>query len=301
MLFRSLLGNWLRNAARQKIREQVVQTAREKLSEAAEGPHAEESADHDQRCDVGVVFALGVEAGGLEDLLEHVVRIRGDGFVVRRGLLKGRKVIVIQSGPGRAAAARATRTLLSGHQPQWIISAGFAGGLSPQVKRHDLLMADSLADITGHRLTIDLKIDPAALAQTPGVHVGRLLTVDRIIRLPQEKRTLGQEHQALAVDMESFAVAQACREAEVRLLAIRIISDAVDDQLAADVQRLLEQGTPAAKLGAVIGTVWNRPSSVKDMFKLRENALLASDRLAKFLTSTIEQLVPLPPACRAGP
>jgi hypothetical protein len=32
------------------------------------------------------------------------------------------------------------------------------------------------------------------------------------------------------------------------------------------------------------------------MWKLKEDALVASDRLAKFLASTIEQLVPLPPA-----
>ncbi|OHB84476.1 MAG: hypothetical protein A2V98_15340 [Planctomycetes bacterium RBG_16_64_12] len=78
-------------------------------------------------------------------------------------------------------------------------------------------------------------------------------------------------------------------------MAVRVISDAVDDELPRDVKRLIEQQTRAAKLGAVVGAVWNRPSSVKDLWKLREDALVASDRLAQFLASTIEQLVVLPP------
>ena len=129
------------------------------------------------------------------------------------------------------------------------------------------------------------------------MHVGPVLTVDRIVRLPEEKRSLGEKHQALAVDMESYAVAEVCRSHRVRFLAVRIISDAVDEELAPEVQRLVTQKTRTAKLGAAIGAIWKRPASVKDMWKLREDALVASDRLAKFLASTIEQLVVLPPAC----
>jgi adenosylhomocysteine nucleosidase len=58
---------------------------------------------------------------------------------------------------------------------------------------------------------------------------------------------------------------------------------------------LAKQKTRTAKLGAVVGAAWRRPSSVKDMWKLKEDALLASDRLAKFLASTIGQLIPPPP------
>ena len=298
MVFRWLVGNWLRSAARQRVRETVVQTARERLIEAVEAPEAEEPAKRERPCDVGVVFALGIEAGGLEDLLDGAVSIRGHGFAVRQGGLKGRHVVVVQSGAGCEAASHATEALLSGHQPQWVISAGFAGGLSPQLERHDLLMADGLVGTGGSRLAIDLEVDPESLERTPGVHVGRLLTVDRVVRRPGEKRSLGEKHQALAVDMESYAVAEVCRRRRVRFLAVRIISDAVDDELPPDVDRLLKQKTRAAKLGAVLGAVWNRPSSVKDIWKLREDALMASDRLAKFLASTVEQLAPLPPACK---
>jgi len=297
MVFRSLVRNWLRNVAGQRLRRQVVQTARERLVEAAQAPESEEPMTQDRPCDVGIVFALRIEAGGLEDLLEGTVRTRGHGFVVRQGGLKGRHVAVVRSGAGPEAASHAAEAILTGHQPQWVISAGFAGGLSPELARHDLVMADGLVDADGNRLAIDLKVDPGSLEQTPGVHVGRLLTVDRVLRLPQEKRSLWEKHQALAVDMESYAVAEVCRRRQVRFLAVRIITDAVDDKLPPDVEGLLKQKTYAAKLGAVVGSVWSRPSSVKDMWRLKENALVASDRLAKFLASTIEQLAALPPTC----
>ena len=292
MVYRFILGNWLRNAAGQKIREKVVQTAREEFAEAAREPQADEPAEPQRPCDVGVVFALKIEAGGLEDLLDGVTKTRGEEFLALDGHLKGRRVVAVVSGPGERAARLATEALLDGHDPRWVISAGFAGGLSDQVSRHDLLMADTLANAAGQRLAIDLKVDPTSLAQMPGVHVGRLLTVDRIIRLPAEKRSLGDQHQALAVDMESFTVADVCRQRRVRFLSVRVISDSVNDELPPDVQRLMDQKTRPAKLGAVIGAVWNRPSSVKDMLRLKENAIIASDRLAGFLASTIQQLVP---------
>lgn len=296
-MYQWFLRNWLRNVATDKLRETVADAARQQFAAAAQGAPAEEQPARQQRpCDVGLVFALETESGGLEDLLDGVVTIQGHQFVARQGGLKGRHVVVIRSSGGRAAAAQATEALIQGHQPRWVISAGFAGALKPEMHRHDLLMVDSLMDTTGKRLALDLKVDPASLARTPGVHVGRLLTSDRMICLPDEKQTLGQQYDALAVDMESFAVAEVCRQAQTRFLAIRVISDPLDEPLPRDVERLIRQKTYTARFGAALGTIFNRPSSLKDMLRLKENALVASDRLAKFLASTIQQLAPLPPA-----
>ena len=294
MVFRYLLRNWLRNAAGRQVREKVLEAAREQVQPGAEEPEGGQSGRQSPSCQVGVVFALGIEAGGLEDLLDGVVSTRGHGFVVHQGGLKGRRLALILSGAGRRSAARAAEALITGHRPGWVLSAGFAGGLSPKLKRHDVLVADHLADTAGNQVSIDLELDPAPLAAAPGVHVGRLLTADRVIRLPDEKRSLFRRYDALAVDMESFAVAEACRRRQVRFLAVRVINDTVDDELPPDVGRLLAQKTRAAQLGAAAGAIWKRPSSVKDMYKLKENALLASDRLAKHLVGLIEQLVPRP-------
>jgi adenosylhomocysteine nucleosidase len=293
MVFRHLLHNWLRNQAKRKIHEKVVEVAQEQLQTATEESSASGQSEVRQPpCRLGVVFALAVESGGLEDLLDGVVSTQGHGFVVRQGRLKDRQLAIILSGAGRRSAVRATEALITGHEPQWVLSAGFAGGLNSRLKRQDILVADHLVDTAGNQLAVDLAIDPATLGSASGVHVGRLLTADRVIRLPDEKRSLGRRHDALAVDMETFAVAQVCRRRQLRFLAVRVINDAVADELPPDVERLLAQKTAAAQLGAAVGAIWKRPSSAKDMYKLKENALLASDRLAEFLARTIEQLIP---------
>ena len=182
---------------------------------------------------------------------------------------------------------RGTQALIRGHKPDWVISAGFAGSLRENLRRGDIVMADEILDVSGRRLSIDLKAEAAA-----GVHVGRLLTVDKIIRDPAEKRSLGEIHQALAVDMESWAVGEVCRQDKVRFLAIRVVSDTIDDLLPEDLDRLIAQPTTARLLGSVAGTLMRRPSSIKDMWRLREEARVASDRLATFLGGVVERLVP---------
>ena len=72
---------------------------------------------HDLPCDVGIVFALSAESGGTEDLLSGVVTTKGDGFLVRSGLLDGRRVDVVLTGAGREAAARGTQATHSRTSP----------------------------------------------------------------------------------------------------------------------------------------------------------------------------------------
>ncbi|MHB1033759.1 MAG: phosphorylase family protein [Pirellulales bacterium] len=289
MVLRWVLRSMLHRVAQEKFQEAVSQAAREKMAEAGLGA-TQEAPGEKPACEVGIVFALSIESGGLVDRLESPVSIQGSGFLAREGKLQGRQVVVVESGPGCPAAARATEALVAGHRPAWVVSAGFAGGLTADLRRGDILLADGVVHTAGQRLSIDLKVDPASLAQSPGLHVGRLLTTDRIIRHPEEKRSLGQAHEALAVDMETWAVAEICRREKVRFLAVRVINDAVDDELPRDVDRLLAQKTPARRLGAAAAVVLRRPSSLKDMYSLRENAILASERLAKFLESMMREL-----------
>jgi len=44
------------------------------------------------------------------------------------------------------------------------------------------------------------------------------------------------------------------------------------------------------RVGAALGAIWRRPSSLKDMLKLRDHAGRAADRLASVLPVLIERL-----------
>ena len=292
MPYRWILQNWLRQTVAEAAQQKIA-AAREEAEQPAESPRA---------CDVGIVFALGNESGGLEDLLEGVVRTRAAGFAVRQGQRHGRPVVLAISGTGRQAAQRATDAMILGHHPRWVISSGFCGGLTAEVKRHEIVIANSVTGDggrgagdggrgTGGGLELDLaRLDPAVLVPPPRVHVGRLVTVDRIVRRPAEKLELGERHQALAADLESLAVAEVCRGLGVPCLAIRVVSDALEDELPREVERLARQKTRAARWGAVFEAFLSRPGVVKDLYKLKEEALVASDCLGRFLTRVIERL-----------
>ncbi|MGD0383495.1 MAG: hypothetical protein ABSA77_08250 [Thermoguttaceae bacterium] len=264
-------------------------------------------------CHFGIVFALGIESGCFEDLLAGAVRIRGSGFFIKEGGLKGRRVAIIRSGAGLINAARAAEAIIDGHHPKIVVSAGFAGGLNPSLKRHDILILDTVIDPSGQQIiigqsptppdilnntkTLDIstegRIPQCPLDYTklawPGLHFGKLLSADHVVREPAEKQALHQQYQALAVDMETFAVAEVCRRRGVPFCAVRIIHDSAADVLPPDVERLLRQKTEAARLGAALAAIWRRPGSVKDLWALKEKSLVDSAQLAKFIARLIEQ------------
>jgi len=279
----SLLQSWLKNAAKAKVRDAVVQAARGQLTSAVPSPPAEEP----RPCHFGFVFALGIESGCFEDMLQGAITVRGNGFAVREGGLRGRRIAIILAGAGENNARRAAKVLIEGHRPDRVISAGFAGGLSPGLKRNDILSADRRFNADGGELSVELPPSVSATVNQPGVHRGTLLTLDHVVRLPQDRQSLFQRTGALGVDMETFAVAEVCAAHQVAFSSIRVINDTADDALPRDVEHLLAQKTAAARLGAALGAVWRRPSSAKEMYQLRENALVASGRLAKFLADQI--------------
>ena len=236
--------------------------------------------------DIGIVYATKMEVAPFLDRCDRVRKYTGGKFVFHGGRLGDIKMAFVGCGMGFAAARRATQALLDAHSPRWVISAGFSGALHPSLHVGDIVVATSLVDTHDQELHVDLKMpaDPAK-----GLHVGRLLTVDHMVRLVTEKEELGQKHSALAVDMESLSVAQVCRDSKTRFLAVRVISD----DLAADLPpEILAVVGPSGgvRIGAALASIWKRPGSVKEMWRLREQSNHAAERLAKFLDGVAVQL-----------
>jgi adenosylhomocysteine nucleosidase len=298
MLLRHLVHQWMRQTAGQRLREMAADAAQD-AQHRFTSVEDQAAAIREQAgpCDVVLVFALGVESGGTVDRLQDSITMRCPNFVEHAGRFADRRVAVVESGVGRKAAAAATADAVVLHRPAWVISTGFAGALQPELRRGHLLMADEVVDVQQQRLAIDVRADRAPDETPRWLHSGRLLTVDRVVRAPADKRRLAAEHGALACDMETVAVAELCRRERLRFLSIRVISDAVEDELPVEIERLLDQKSLAARLGAATGAILKRPSSVVDMWKLHEEAVKASDRLAKFLAGVVGQLDPAPPSC----
>jgi adenosylhomocysteine nucleosidase len=236
--------------------------------------------------DVGIVAALPLEVGYLVDTLRRVRKYHAASMPVIEGEHQGRIVTIAVGGMGRAAARRAAGVLLDGHRPSWIISAGFAGALDPALQRNDLALPGELIDAEGCRFPVDR---PDSLGDSVRHVAGRLLTVDRLILDPAEKAELHRATGADLVDLESSAVAAVCAERLVRFLSIRVVSDDAQTHLPGEVASLLTK-SGSYRIGAALRAIWNRPSSVKDLWTLHEHALEAADRLARFIARCLVEL-----------
>ena len=136
----------------------------------------------------------------------------------------------------------------------------------------DLVLPNELLCAQGNPLRVDFH-DVIALNGTfagpPGrnVHVGPLVTVDKIVRTPTEKQALSLQTNAVAVDLETWHVAAQCANAGVKFLSVRVISDTVNEELPNEVAQMMPKQSWAQLAGRVLGGTVRRPSLVKDLWK----------------------------------
>ena len=245
------------------------------------------------RADVGIVCATSIEIDPLLKRMtgrvtSHLTKIRIVSGTLHDSTAHPLRVSVAICGMGRRRATLGTELLLDGHHPGWVLSAGFSGGLSADLNVGEFVLGNSLFDSeTSAEFLTPLKRQSESAGEE--TRIGRLLTVDRIVRTSAEKQQLADRYQALAVDMESAAVAAVCQQRAVRFLAVRVISDDLATDLPPEILTIVG-GSGSMRLGATIGALWKRPGCISDLWPLRENALRCSDRLAAYLVSLLSQL-----------
>lgn len=294
MWLRWVVSNLLHQVAEDKLHaaleraQQFVQGARHAAPDPAATPQV--SPPPPPPPPVAVLFALGIESGGLVDRMTQAVTTHCPAFVERVGRLDWRPLVVAESGVGREAAGQAAEDLIQIHQPRWIVSAGFASALVDSLPPGHIVMADVIVAPHEQPLEVGVPIDPRVVADPPRLHTGRLVTVDQIVRRRADKAALAAQSGGVICDMETMAVAQVCRRRRTRFLSVRIVTDGLDDRLPPEVARMLDQPSLAGKLGAATRALVQRPGSLKDMWKLQEAAQRASDRLAAFLCGVLPQL-----------
>ncbi len=237
--------------------------------------------------DVGIVAALPMEVGPLLKRFSGVRKYAARGQTVIEGHVAGKLVALVETGMGRLRAQRGAQRLLDGHRPRWIVSAGFAGALDPEIRRNSVLMPVEIANVEGHRFPVEW----SATAGLPsGVERrGCLLTVDEVILKADEKARLRAEHRADLVDMETSAVAALCLERGVRFVPLRVVSDDATSDLPPEILTIMGE-SGSYRLGAALGAIWRRPSSLKEMLALRDQAAEAGTRLAAAILDLLPRL-----------
>jgi adenosylhomocysteine nucleosidase len=147
-----------------------------------------------------------------------------DGGRIIEGKLHGRLVAVAEIGMGGTVAAkRAAIALASMQRPEVVWLAGYGGGLDPSLKRGEI----ALWERTPGAL-------PPAAPLPPHRRVNRIHTAEEVIATPADKARLFAATGAPVVEMEADAVFCILDANELPAAAVRVVSDAADEALPAD-------------------------------------------------------------------
>lgn len=166
----------------------------------------------------------------------------------------GRELLLARTGMGPNNAEAVARRLFSEAPVAAALSVGVAAGLSPLLQAGDLIVGDRVilyrqSDTTPQSFSCDPGLQKWAqtlLGRSVSRHfLGPIVTVERALLTSEEKHRLAVESGALAVDMESAAIASAASDRAVPFLAIRAILDPAKEDLKIDFGQFLNgQGEP---------------------------------------------------------
>ena len=189
------------------------------------------------------------------------------------------RVALLQCGVGADCAARTAQAVLARRPaPRLICSTGFCGGLSDGLTAGTIVLAEKFlrGDGAAHEA---LAGDGALIGMFGGALAGRevrhrrgaLVSVGAAVVSPEAKRVLGGRCGALAVDMESFALASSAAAGGTPFLAMRAVSDGPDEALPAEVGTFLdERGKP--RLGRIMAFALRRPRNLQALLRLKRRS-----------------------------
>lgn len=180
-----------------------------------------------------------------------------------------RHLIFIQSGVGKVHAAAAAQFAITAYAPDALISCGTAGSLDPRCHLGDIVVSERTAQHDYGMFTPDAFVPVGVMMrqahETPDffatfladeyllytaksligqwqeacqVFYGMIVSGDQMIFSAEKRRALAEQFQALAVDMESAAIAQLALLYQLPFLAVRSISDGIDDPIPVELSTL---------------------------------------------------------------
>ena len=202
----------------------------------------------DPNMKIGIATALKSEWDHIERILEDPREVAAHGRSFRLGKIGANEIVLGETGIGKVNAAIGAVTILDAFKPDCLLSTGVAGGLDSSLHVMDVVAADEVVyhdvdcgpgneygQVQGlptrftcdprllahaRRLEVPTKAEPARAV------VGLLTSGDRFISKPQQLAVIKSRFRdALAVDMESGALAQVCHLFRIPFLSYRILSD----------------------------------------------------------------------------
>ena len=173
----------------------------------------------------------------------------------------------------------------TGDGPRWVISAGYAGGLSPKLRVGDLVLGRNHSDpglLNAARL----------LLENERPQVGTILTRATTLEAAADKAALHAATGALAVDMETAWIAEVCAEFGVPLLSLRVVSDAAEQSFPVPAHILFDAARQRPRYLALPLWLLAHPASIGPFAAFVQALGPARARLTRAIQHLVPHLAP---------
>ena len=202
------------------------------------------------------------------------------------------EVLLTYSGAGSENARKAAELLVSKGATK-LMSWGCAAALSPDLKMGDLVLADSLMDENGDEVSVHPiwhQHAKTVLSSQITAYKGALIASNSIVSTAQAKENLHAKTGAIALDMESYAIAKVAQHYAIPFLAIRAIADPASMDLPAAVENALNENGEVAITRIIKSLVLN-PKELPHLIQIGQYFQIAKKTLANVAKALPEVIV----------
>jgi adenosylhomocysteine nucleosidase len=228
---------------------------------------------------IGITFALPAESSGLRRQLNN--RRRQDDLLI--GTIDDRPVAIIHTGVGAQNCNQRMEQLLHKARPKFVISTGFAGAVTNDLKVNDLILSENFSDAALLKRAEEILDDRKPRKV-------KLFTSTSVVDSMAERNEIARASGAAAVDMESGSIAEICRAHGVRMISLRAISDMPTDPLPAPANVLFDVERQKTSYGRLSGYLLSHPRSIFGLLQFSRRIKRVRATLTEALVALANQL-----------
>lgn len=236
---------------------------------------------------IAFITAMREEFRAVDCHLGSSASLRIGSYRGRSGAVSGHDIVVIESGMGLENAAKGTRALLETTRPDILISAGFCGGIAPDLDVGAVVVATRLAMVTGNRVNeLPIELAPSGynfVASQPAsahpVYGGMFVSTPVITAKPRILSLLQAGTHYPVVEMESSAVALIATENGIPFVGIRSVSDPAGEEIGFSLDEFCDDRM-RIRIPRVLLTIARKPLVIPQLVRLARNSRIAEASLS---------------------
>ena len=96
---------------------------------------------------IGIIAAESKEKNALKMRLENIKEEKHYNLLFEIGVLHNHDIVLVECGTGKVNSARTAQILIDKYNPDYIINIGSAGGVNPELKVKDIVIADNILEL----------------------------------------------------------------------------------------------------------------------------------------------------------